>query len=71
MSDLHDVVVLGAGETDRTTQNILLQAPANQGYGLGLYGIACARSYLGIHPDANLVILEAERVVGGTWSTGG
>ncbi|KAL9005230.1 MAG: hypothetical protein Q9188_001990 [Gyalolechia gomerana] len=37
--------------------------------GTGLYGIQAARYYLDVHPDARLLILEADDVVGGTWSS--
>lgn len=37
---------------------------------VGLYGIAAARSFLEIHPNLNLIILESEAVAGGTWSIG-
>ncbi|KAL8941110.1 MAG: hypothetical protein Q9216_002442 [Gyalolechia sp. 2 TL-2023] len=36
--------------------------------GTGLYGIQAARYYLDIHPNARLLMLEADDVVGGTWS---
>ena len=37
--------------------------------GSGLYGIQAARYYLEVHPEAKLVIFEADDVVGGVWST--
>ncbi|KAL6721672.1 hypothetical protein ACLMJK_000776 [Lecanora helva] len=37
--------------------------------GAGLYGIQAARTYLEIHPKANLCILESDDVIGGTWSS--
>ncbi|KAG9241425.1 putative dimethylaniline monooxygenase [Calycina marina] len=36
--------------------------------GSGLYGIAAARCFLEIHPDRDLIILESEASIGGTWS---
>lgn len=35
----------------------------------GLYGIQAARYYLDIYPDARLLMLEADDVIGGTWSS--
>lgn len=35
----------------------------------GLYGIQAARYYLDIHPEARLIIVESDNVVGGTWSS--
>ncbi|KAF2101063.1 FAD/NAD(P)-binding domain-containing protein [Rhizodiscina lignyota] len=36
--------------------------------GAGLYGIQAARTYLEIHPNAKLAILEASSYLGGVWS---
>lgn len=36
---------------------------------LGLYGIQAARYYLDLYPDTDLVLLESDSVVGGTWSS--
>ena len=36
----------------------------------GLYGIAFARCFLEVHPDRDLVILESDASIGGTWSKG-
>ncbi|KAL8669024.1 MAG: hypothetical protein Q9168_006365, partial [Polycauliona sp. 1 TL-2023] len=36
---------------------------------LGLYGIQAARYYLDVYPDASLLLLESDDVVGGTWSS--
>ena len=36
--------------------------------GAGIYGIQAARTYLEIHPTANLIVLEADDGVGGVWS---
>ncbi|RMY29540.1 hypothetical protein D0864_16984, partial [Hortaea werneckii] len=36
--------------------------------GAGIYGIQSARTYLEIHPSANVVILEASNSIGGVWS---
>lgn len=41
---------------------------ANKEYS-GLYGIQAARTYLDIHPQSSLVVLESDHVVGGTWSS--
>jgi dimethylaniline monooxygenase (N-oxide forming) len=38
--------------------------------GAGMYGIQAARTYLEIHPDAKLVILEGSGCAGGAWSKG-
>lgn len=38
--------------------------------GAGIYGIQSARTYLEIHPDAKLAILEASGSIGGVWSKG-
>lgn len=38
--------------------------------GAGLYGIQAARTYLEVHPDERVVILEAGSTVGGAWSAG-
>lgn len=35
----------------------------------GLYGIQAARYYLDIHPEAKLIIVESDNVIGGTWSS--
>lgn len=43
--------------------------PANSTHLVGLYGIQAARYYLEVHHDAKLVLLEADDVVGGTWSS--
>ena len=43
--------------------------PANSRHIAGLYGIQAARYYLEVHHDAKLVLLEADDVVGGTWSS--
>lgn len=34
----------------------------------GLYGIQAARTYMDIHPQSRLVVLESDHVVGGAWS---
>ena len=36
----------------------------------GLAGIAAAKTYLEVHPDAKLVVLEAQSSVGGVWAEG-
>ncbi|KAH7027965.1 putative dimethylaniline monooxygenase [Microdochium trichocladiopsis] len=36
--------------------------------GAGWYGLAAAKSYLAAHPDHRVLVIEAERTVGGTWS---
>ncbi|RDL37459.1 Uncharacterized protein BP5553_04892 [Venustampulla echinocandica] len=36
--------------------------------GAGWYGLAAAKTYLEVHPDAKLIILEAESSVGGVWA---
>ncbi|KAJ1328050.1 dimethylaniline monooxygenase (N-oxide forming) [Microdochium nivale] len=46
---------------------------ATQGYdlivvGAGWYGLAAAKSYLVVHPEHRVLVLEAEQSVGGTWS---
>lgn len=38
--------------------------------GAGIYGIQAARTYLEIHPEKKVVILEASDAVGGVWSRG-
>lgn len=38
--------------------------------GAGTSGIASARFYLEVHPDANVIILERDHSVGGVWSSG-
>ena len=35
---------------------------------IGLYGIQAARYSLDIHPEANVVLLESDTEIGGTWS---
>ncbi|KAL9594311.1 MAG: hypothetical protein Q9219_007105 [cf. Caloplaca sp. 3 TL-2023] len=37
--------------------------------GTGLYGIQAARYYLEIHPEAKVMLLESDDVIGGTWSS--
>lgn len=34
---------------------------------IGLSGIALARFYLDIHPDKQVVLIEKEDAIGGTW----
>ena len=36
--------------------------------GAGLYGIAAARTYLDVHPDCQLAILDQDSSVGGSWN---
>jgi cation diffusion facilitator CzcD-associated flavoprotein CzcO len=38
--------------------------------GAGTSGIAAARFYLEVHPEANVVVIERDNSVGGVWSTG-
>ena len=38
--------------------------------GAGTSGIASARFYLDVHPNAKVVLLERDHTVGGVWSTG-
>lgn len=38
--------------------------------GAGIYGIQAATKYLEIHPEHQVVILEASKSVGGVWSSG-
>jgi cation diffusion facilitator CzcD-associated flavoprotein CzcO len=38
--------------------------------GAGIYGIQAARTYLEVHPDAKLCIVEASGSIGGVWSKG-
>ena len=66
-SPAYDVVIIGTGESRiwRCSENQLL----NGTHIIGLYGIQAARYYLDVHPDAKLVLLEADDVVGGTWSS--
>jgi hypothetical protein len=35
---------------------------------LGWYGLAAAKTYLELHPHANILVLESESSVGGVWS---
>jgi dimethylaniline monooxygenase (N-oxide forming) len=37
--------------------------------GAGWSGIAAARTYLQVNPDAELTIIDADSTVGGTWSS--
>ncbi len=65
--DVYDVIIIGAGKGllrfGRPSGGVLTMT-------LGLYGIAAARCYLEIHPDSEVIIMESESVVGGTWSSG-
>ena len=36
--------------------------------GAGLYGIAAARTYLEVHPDCQLTVLDQDSSVGGSWN---
>ena len=38
--------------------------------GAGTSGIASARFYLDVHPDAKVVVVERDQSVGGVWSHG-
>ncbi|OWP00176.1 hypothetical protein B2J93_5746 [Marssonina coronariae] len=38
--------------------------------GAGWFGLAAAKTYLQVHPDSNMILLEAECSVGGVWSKG-
>ena len=38
--------------------------------GAGMYGIQSAKTYLEVHPNAKLAILEASESIGGTWRKG-
>jgi hypothetical protein len=35
---------------------------------LGIFGLQAARTYLDIHPEAKIIVLEKEDHVGGVWS---
>ena len=36
--------------------------------GAGLYGVAAARTYMEVHPDCQLTVLDQDSSVGGTWN---
>ncbi|CAK3813347.1 FAD-dependent monooxygenase [Lecanosticta acicola] len=36
--------------------------------GAGISGLAFASTYLGVHPNTNLLLVEKEAIVGGTWN---
>ncbi|MCJ1433385.1 monooxygenase [Xylographa pallens] len=57
-TDNYDVVVIGAG-----------QLKLNNFLKLGISGIYAAKFYLDIHPQAQLVILDKDSCVGGTWNS--
>jgi dimethylaniline monooxygenase (N-oxide forming) len=38
--------------------------------GSGTSGLASARFYLDVHPDAKVIVLERDHTVGGVWSLG-
>lgn len=65
MDEVYDVIVIGAGMS-LIRENVNVRVLTER---TGIYGIQAARTYLEIHPDAKLVILEADEVVGGVWST--
>ncbi|KAH8700325.1 hypothetical protein BGW36DRAFT_405589 [Talaromyces proteolyticus] len=57
---LYDLLVVGAVQSLQTNFTSKLD--------LGWHGIAAAKTYLEIHPTQDLLVLEAERTCGGTWS---
>lgn len=59
---------------DNTTNNMSDEGLPVQDHdviviGAGLYGIQAARTYLDIHPFADLALFDAAATVGGTWSS--
>ncbi|KAL9053509.1 MAG: hypothetical protein Q9206_003903 [Seirophora lacunosa] len=65
---MYDVVIVGTGE-HQPSKTSRRQRLTDYGDSAGLYGIQAARYYLDVHPDAKLLLLEADDVVGGTWSS--
>lgn len=37
---------------------------------IGLFGIQSARTYLDVHPNVRLIVLESASTAGGVWSSG-
>ena len=62
-----DVVVIGAGETARPL--CAKKSGIDSNLELGISGIYSAKFYLDIHPDCQLVILDRDSCVGGTWNS--
>ena len=60
----YDVIILGAGKISECLASNYLAK-----YNSGLYGLAFANTWLRIHPEARLVILEARPCLGGVWSS--
>jgi len=60
-----DIIIIGAGEWSRYLR---LSNSLKQSRNSGISGIAAARFYLDIHPDAKLVLVEQDSCIGGAWS---
>ena len=67
VSSIYDVVIIGTGESAHDA--LCRSHESNRPHVVGLYGIQAARYYLEVHPNAKLVLLEADDVIGGTWSS--
>ena len=55
-----DLVVVGTGMCAHCLRVAILT-------GTGWFGLAAARSYIALHPNENIVVLEAADTCGGTW----
>lgn len=60
-----DLVIIGAGPSHlpSTINHVLLTNPST-----GWFGLGAAKTYIQVHPEARVVLLEAESSVGGVWS---
>ena len=66
----HDVVIIGAGTCHATINGQLSSNEfcADADPPIGVFGIAAARTYLEVHPESDVIILESDDVLGGVWS---
>ena len=60
----YDLVVIGAGKGAVLSSSFISTL-----INAGVYGLPVAKTYLEVNPSAHVLILDAGRTVGGTWSS--
>lgn len=60
-----DLVVVGAGECIHSFHS---RSHVSDDDSTGWFGLAAAKTYLQVHPESKVILLEAESSVGGVWS---
>lgn len=70
MQEELDLVVVGAGRSHQSSSPRCPPVLASANIDLGWFGLAAAKTYIELHPNEKIVVIEGDNSIGGTWSEG-